>query len=252
VPRDERLDEPSPEAVRAAARATFDSTVDHVTPIDKGVNALYRIEFRTGERGVLKAPTVATDEEFLVEPALLDLIGRDTAVPVPQVLAQEMAVDGPLDVACYVMEHLEGREIQSLVDLPSSVRERLLREAGAHLAAIHELRITDSYGRLHVVDGDLTVQSPVQSWNALFEDLVGEITAGLLGDGLLTDANPRFADLEPTIRETLTDFHTAVDGSPPPPAIVMGDYRPANLLVASHSDADPIVRGVFDIGGPGR
>lgn len=246
MPRDERLTDPTPEAAHSAAESIFDRRVGSVTPIAEGVNALFQIELED-RTVVLKTPTIATDEEFLVEPVLLGHLRRDTAVPVPQVLAEGGAEQSPLDTAFYVMEFIDGRQIPSLLELPPASRERLVQEAGAHLAAIHELRLTEAYGHLRFVDGELTVKPAFRSWAAFFDELVGQVTAGLLGEGQLTDAEPRFADLEPTIRATLAD-HPLADSSPQL-AIVTGDYRPTNLVLAARNEADQLVQGVVDVGG---
>lgn len=300
MPREDPVDEPAPEAVREEARVALDRGVTAVAPIERGVNALYRLDLEDGTRAVLKAPRYATDAEFLAEPAVLSLIGRKTAVPVPRVLATTGADEGPLGTASYAMAFLDGREVDGVLGLPPATRERLVREAGAHLAAIHDVRIAGAYGPLQgpetcgsrqdpetdgsrrdperygplqvageddppqddfpqddppqddarrLTDGDLRVAPPFESWDALFEELVEEVTAALLGEGPLTDAEPRFADLEPGIRRALAGDRTAVADASPPPAIVVRDYRPANLVLAADDDADPIVRGVFDVGG---
>lgn len=246
MPRDERLAEPSSDVARLTAESLFDCAVSDVEPIEEGVNALYRIELE-GKTVVLKVPTIATDEEFLVEPALLTSISRETAVPVPEVIATEWPEEGPLETACYAMEFIDGRQIQTLLDLTPPSRERLVRVAGMHLGSIHDIRISQTYGRLLFADGELTVKTAFQTWGPLFEELIEEVTTGLLGEGLLNDSNPRFADLEPTIRKTLTN-HPLADSSPPP-AIVVGDYRSANLLLATEGDADQLVQSVIDVGG---
>ena len=247
MPRDERLDEPSTEAAEAAARAIFERRVVETARMDGGVNALYRIEL-DDRAVVLKAPTIATDEAFLAEPAVLRFIGQETPVPTPQILAQIAPEAGPLDTAFYVMEFIDGRQVRSLMGLSPPARERLVREAGTHLAAIHELRITDTYGRLHFSDDDLGVKSPFQSWDAFFGELVEEVITGLRGDGHLTDEEPRFADLAPTIRNTLADYSVTVD-PPPAPALVVSDYRPLNLILATADDTDQLVQGVIDVSG---
>lgn len=83
MPRDESLALAAD--ARRAAEYAIDRPVQTVDPIEQGVNALYRIEYTDGMQLVLKAPRYATDSAFLVEPALLDRIGRETTVPVPAV-----------------------------------------------------------------------------------------------------------------------------------------------------------------------
>jgi aminoglycoside phosphotransferase (APT) family kinase protein len=248
MPRDERLDVPPTEAAQAAAQAIFECRVVETARIEEGVNALYRIELED-RIVVLKAPTIATDEAFLAEPALLRFIGQETLVPTPQVLAQGAAEAEPLDTAFYVMEFIEGRQIQSLVDLSPPARKQLVQQAGTHLAAIHDLRITDTYGHLYFRDDELGVKSSFQSWDAFFTELVEEMITSLLGEGHLTDKEPRFVDLASTIRKTLTEYSVTTTDSSPAPALVISDYRPLNLVLASDEDTEQLIQGVIDVSG---
>jgi ACT domain-containing protein/aminoglycoside phosphotransferase (APT) family kinase protein len=248
VPRDEPLPEPSTGAANAAASTALDRRVADVEPIPAGVNALYRIECADGSRWVLKAPTIAADAAFLAEPLLLERLRRETGVPVPRVRAAVPAEEGPLVVAYYVMEYLDGRQRPDVLALPPAIREQLVREAGTHLAAIQEVRLGTACGHLHAAEGELTVDSPARSWAALFEELVDELSGELLGDGPLSDRDPRFADLEPAIREALSAFRS-VAPEPSPSVVVPSDYRPANLVLAGEDGADPLVSGVVDLGG---
>ena len=75
-----------------------------VAPIAEGVNAVYRVELADGDTAVVKCPTVATDEEDLVEPKLLSLIGRETGAPVPEGLAS-----GTDDVSSKLVVAMPGR-----------------------------------------------------------------------------------------------------------------------------------------------
>jgi len=126
-----------------------------VTPLSRGVNALYRVALADKTRAVLKTPRYATDAEFLAEPAVLSRIGRETGVPVPEILATGGADDGALDRAYYVMGFLDGRQVEGVLALSATARERFAREVAAHLAAVHELRIGEAYGPLEYADGDV-------------------------------------------------------------------------------------------------
>lgn len=247
--RDRPLDEPPQPAARDAAQAALDRPVTAVSVIPDGVNALYRLELADGDRAVLKAPRYATDEAFLVEPLVLSRIREETAVPVPRVLASATAADGPLDRAWYVMDHLEGRVEPSILDLPRATHEQLVREAGAHLAAVHDVRVDLGWGDVHGVDGDLFVADPAGSWANAFTELVDDAVTALHGEGALADADSRFEDLAPAIEDALIDSESPVAGTSPPRALLFGDYRPANLLLAPSDDADSVVRGVVDVGG---
>jgi aminoglycoside phosphotransferase (APT) family kinase protein len=249
VPREERLDEPTTVAVRDTVADSLDRRVRAVRPLSRGVNALYRVALADGNRAVLKTPRYATDAEFLAEPAVLSRIGRETGVPVPEIITTGGADDGTLDRAYYLMEFLDGRQVEGVVALSATARERFAREAAAHLAAVHELRIGEAYGPLEYAGGDVRPEPSFASWTALFDDLAADVTAGLRGDGPLTDERPRFADLEPAVSDALTGLPGDVVDPSPRPALVVRDYRPVNVVLASDDDADPLVRGVFDVSG---
>jgi len=243
------LDEPTTADARAAASVALDREVRGVTRILEGVNALFRIRLADGERAVLKAPRYATDEAFLVEPLLLSRIGAETTVPVPRVLATVAAAEGPLDTAFYVMEHLDGRVVPAAVDLPAATHETLVREAAGHLAAVHDCSVALDWGDVSGVDGDLTVTDPDDSWRETFERLTDDVVTALGGTGPLADDDSRFADLAPDVRAALTGPASPLAEAAPEPSLVLGDYRPANLVLAERKDADPLVRGVVDVGG---
>lgn len=247
MPRDEPLDPPSIEAAVAAAEVALDRGVVGAARIEEGLNAVYRIDLGDGSRAVLKAATLATDAELLPEPRLLSRLGRETAVPVPDVLATTPPDEGPLGVAYFVTAYCEGRHVTDVLTLPPTAHERLVREAGRHLAAMHEVRVADGFGNLRV-DDDLAVTPKYESWATWFAELVTDAADGLLGEGYVTDAEARFADLEPGVREALTGLEAAVGERPVAPAVLHGDYRPANLVLAPRDDADPITRAVLDFG----
>lgn len=243
------LDEPSAQAARTAATAALDRRVTDLARIDEGVNALYRLDLADGDRAVLKTPLYATDEAFLVEPLLLSRLGAETTMPVPDVLASATAADGPLDTAYYVMDHVDGRVVPAALDLPHEAHERVVQEAGRHLAAVHERPVGLGWGEVVAVDGELAVLDPDDSWPATLDRLTANVVAALRGEGALADDDPWFADLAPAVRAALTDPDSPVADAEPKPSFVIGDYRPANLLLAPNDDADPLVRGVVDVGG---
>ncbi|MWG35349.1 phosphotransferase family protein [Halomarina oriensis] len=242
---DDARDDPPLDTVREVARRVLDGPLRGVTRIEKGVNALYRLDGEA-ETAVLKTPLYATEAAFLAEPAVLERIGRGTPVPVPEVLATLPADDGPLDTPSYVMAFVEGRDVDHVPTLSPATRDRLVREAATHLAAIHDLGTPDRYGQLTVEDGQLVVAPAFDSWCAQFDAMAEDVTAALGGDGPLTDAEPRFADLASEVRAALVDA-SAVPESPAP-SLVVRDYRLANLVLGGE-DADPLVRGVLDTSG---
>jgi len=249
VSRDKLLDEPPPEDVHAAAKGALSREVTDVTRIEKGVNTLFRIDLADGFVAVLKSPRYATDEEFLVEPAVLSRIGRETDVPVPNILASVPSDEGPLDVAYYVMEHVDGRGIDHVPELSPETRARLVREAGEHLAAIQTVRLAESVGHLRAPGGRIVDRAAAGSWPALFEEMVEDVTDAMCGEGPLTDAAPRFADLASDVRDVLAGDDTPIARSSPTPALVTLDYRLANLQLAPEADAASLIRGILDVGG---
>lgn len=246
MPRDEPLSWPSIEAVTAATEGALNREIIDVTRIEEGLNATYRVDCADGSRAVLKAATLATDAELLPEPYLLSRLGCETAVPVPEVLSIIPPDEGPLGVASFLTEYCEGRRVTDVSTLSPAVHEGLVREAGQHLAAIHGLRVTDSFGRLRVADDSLVVTPQHESWGPWFTELAAEAADGLLGAGYVTDAEARFADLEPTIRRELAGVSTAINERQVTPAVLHGDHRPANLVL--RDDASSITRAVLDFG----
>jgi aminoglycoside phosphotransferase (APT) family kinase protein len=144
------------------------------------------------------------------------------------------------------MRFVEGRDVDHVPTLSSTTRERLVREAATHLAAIHGLDVPDRYGRLEADNGELVVTPAFDSWRAQFDAMAEEVVAALRGEGALTDPEPRFADLASEVRGALADARAVPES--PAPSLVVRDYRLANLMLAG-DDADPLVRGVLDTSG---
>lgn len=244
--REEALAPPDREAVVSAAESALDRTVAGATRFEEGLNAVYRLDVPDGDPAVLKAATFATDAELLTEAALLSRVGRETSVPVPAVLATAGPDEGGPGVACYAMRYCRGRRVTDLLELPAAARERLVVESGRHLAAVHGLHVADRFGDLRVADGELAADPGHDSWPAWFDVLAAATADGLLGEGATADPEPRFADLEPAVREALAGGRVAARDGRVRPAVLLGDYRPANLVLAP--DDDPVVSAVLDVG----
>lgn len=244
--REHPRDPPAETAVAAAVEATLDSQVTDVAGFEEGLNAVYRVDRCGEEPVVLKTATLATDEERLIEGALLSRLGEATDVPLPAVLATIDPSETVLDVAAVAMEHCDGRSVTDLRTLSPPAQRRLIAESGRHLAAIHEADVVDGFGPVRL-DGDRLRSDPADAaWPDWFDALVDETLDGLRGAGHYTDADPRFADLEPILRDALQS--PPRDGEwDPDPALLIGDYRPANLVLAPDGEADPIVRAVVDV-----
>lgn len=241
--RDDPLDPPAVDGAADAARAALGSAIDGVDPIPEGLNATYRIDPAEGPTAVLKAATVSADEELLHEPGLLNRVGEETAVPVPAVLGTVGADRSPLGVAYFLTEYREGRDVTDPLALTPETHERLVREAGRHLAAIHSLQV-EGFGPLGYRDGEVVALRGHESWGAAFADMADAIGDALLGKGYTNDEAARFADREPDVRNALGD----ADPPSVEPSLLHGDYRPTNLVL-SGGNSGPIVRAVLDFGG---
>ncbi|MCU4801110.1 phosphotransferase [Halobacteria archaeon HArc-gm2] len=189
---------------------------------------------------VLKATTTNLVPSVVArsEPRLLDLVDRETSVPVPSVLGFRDE-HGEYPEPFYLLEHVEGENFEGQSDeLPSAVRERVCRDAGRHLAQLHELDPLEAYGRIGIRNGELTVldtdehrsyddfhESLVASYDNTLDDL---LDGGYFPD--LADDSERFADLVPAIREYV---HETVPALPTPgdPRYCHHDYRYGNLLI---------------------
>jgi len=143
-------------------------------------------------------------------------------------------------------DNFEGRP----GELPADARGRVVREAGANLAALHGLGPLPAVGRVGVRDGDLAVldtddhprYGDFREW---LVDSCEETLAGIADGGWYPDRADepgRFADLVPElrtcVRETLPELST-----PDAPTYCHWDYRYGNLLVDPETGA---TRAVLD------
>lgn len=245
--RDEPRDPPACRAVSNAVEAALGWHVTGVRAFDEGLNAVYRVERDNDSPVVVKTATFASDEQLLVEATLLSRLANETDVPFPSVFATLKPGASPLGIAAFVMEYCEGRGVTNILDLSTGGQDRLIAESGRHLAAVHDARIVDGFGPLRLT-GDCLLPNPrYESWNTWFRELVDRALSRLQGKGFTTDATPRFADLDTETREALLTATTRGNWEADP-AILFGDYRPANLVLASDDRVDPIIRAVIDIG----
>ncbi|QPV63070.1 phosphotransferase [Halosimplex litoreum] len=160
-------------------------------------------------------------ERFLVEVDLLELLGRETDVPVPAVYGGYRSRDG-LPSPAFLMEHLPGEPpLGVATGGHEAVAERLLRESGRHLARVHDLRSFDAYGGLVSGDDGPTVRDGRTTWPDRLREIVDDSLDGLAGT--------RFADLSGSLRAyadgRFDELDLAADA-----ALLHGDYRPGNLL----------------------
>lgn len=216
-----------------------------VTAIERspyGTDLVAVLDVRTPERRsvVLKATTADFVDPIIArsEPRLLELINRETTIPVPAVVGY-CDVHERYPAPFYVMEYVEGENYEGqLADLSVAARETLLREAGENLAELHELGPLAAPGKVGVQDSELCVlDTDDHPRHDDFHDAVladCEETLDSLVDGGfypdLADDLERFADLVPELREYVRKRIPALS-APDDPTYCHWDYRMGNLLI---------------------
>lgn len=212
-------------------------TVIDVDGIPGSANSLYSIDLSTPtcDRTVIcKCCQNSAPAAFRPEPYLLDMIGRHTTVPVPEVLA---VVDdhhegaGPL----FVMEQCDGEGVATRArDLDLAVRERIARDAGRHLGQIHDLGSFDRFGDVKLgrdVDHD---GSGISTPNATLtvaddaHDEWGDLVEGLV-EFFLLRLDERVADLDGVIREALDERRGLLGDEDP--VLLHNEYTYWNTLI---------------------
>lgn len=214
--------------------------------------AFVTCEAPDGRRGaVLKATTAGFVEPPVAraEPRLLALVGRETPIPVPAVYGSVDAHD-EYPAPFVLLERVDGVNLAGEPDrLPTTARDRVVREAGEYLAALHELGPLSRVGTVGVHDGELAVVDGEPGDLDGFRDwLHAGATEVLdaLADGTyfpdLADEPDRFTDLVPVLRDEL-DARIAALSSVETPRYCHWDYRYGNLLVDPETGA---TRAVLD------
>lgn len=232
----------------AAVRGMVETLVDdwHVDAVDRcphGTDFVATLDVRTpgGPRTVvLKATTadLVPPEIARSEPRLLDLVGRETAIPVPAVFGYR-DVHPEYPAPFYLLEHVDGANVEGRPRaLSPEARERIVRDAGRYLAALHDLGPLPAVGRIGVADGELAVLDSddhprYDDYRDAFLASYEETLDALLDGGYfpeLAEEPERFADLVPDLRRYLRE--TVPDlPEPDPPTYCHADYRYGNLLV---------------------
>ena len=201
---------------------------------------------------VLKATTadLVAPEIARSEPRLLELVGRETSVPVPDVYGSVDAHE-EYPAPFYLMEYVEGENFQGRPGaLPAAARDRVVAEAGRNLAALHEVGRLPAVGAVGVCDGDLAVLDTDEhprydDTRAWLLSNCEEALASLEDGGWfpeIADRPDRFADLVPALGDHLREAIPALS-DPDPPTYCHSDYRYGNLLVDPDSGE---TRGVLD------
>lgn len=216
--------------------------VDSIERSPHGTDLVAVLDVRTPERQtvVLKATTTDFVDPPVArsEPRLLDLVHRETTIPVPTVHGFRDEHDR-YPAPFYLMEYVEGENYEDRLDeLSVDARETVLRQAGQNLAALHELGPLPAAGKVGVENGELCVlDTDDHPRHDDFRDAVlsdcEETLDSLANGGFfpdLADEPDRFADLVPELREYVRERVPALS-APEEPTYCHWDYRIGNLLV---------------------
>lgn len=196
---------------------------------------------------VLKATTadLVPPPVARAEPRLLEFVGRETGIPVPDVYGVRGTHD-EFPAPFYLLEFVGGETCEGPPpDLDPAIRERIVRDAGRYLAELHDLGPLPAAGRLGVpvdesgvADGTLQVldteaharnEGPTDRTWSKFESALSALESGTWFPERADDPD-RFADLVPEVREWLRE--TVPDlPAPGPPTYCHTDYRYGNFLV---------------------
>jgi aminoglycoside phosphotransferase (APT) family kinase protein len=244
MPNDDSLDADISDAmVREMVRSLQPAwRVEDIRREEHGTDFVASLAVQTpdGSRQVvLKATTAGLVGELArTEPRLLELVGRETRVPVPTVFG--FRDDHPeFPTPYYLLSYEAGENFEGRPDALSPVaRERVLHEAGENLAEIHALGPLDAVGEVGVRDGELTVldtedhpsYEDTRQW-ALADGLeaIDTLDSGGFFPQFAEDPE-RFADLVPALRTYVEETAPALP-APAEPTYCHRDYRYGNLLL---------------------
>lgn len=188
-----------------------------ITSIDAGKNHSYRVTLQDGTTLFLKVGT-RFPERFPAEPRAMDILRGSTSLPIPQVHATG---EQPLGYPFAVYEFVDGADVGRVSDLPATAAERLCREAGRNLRALHRTTFAE-FGSVGVENGSLSVTEPRSFASTLRDSL----------DRQLSELRETvFADRCDTLEARGIELIEAIDFDRMAPALVHGDYRLENLRV---------------------
>jgi aminoglycoside phosphotransferase (APT) family kinase protein len=241
----------TPDTVRGMVREIRpDWTVTRVERSEQGTDFVgyVDVETQTGEdRVVLKATTADCVDPSVArsEPRLFAFLGERTTIPVPDVYGyRDVHETYPAPFA--LVEYVPGETYEGdAFDLDEEAVRRVLRDAGANLAELHELGPLDAVGDVGVdADGDLGVldtdshsaTTDTREWlrESAVDTLESLEDGGFFPD--MADDPDRFVDLVPRLREVV---HSRIDAmpAPAPPTYCHWDYRFGNLRVHPETGA---------------
>lgn len=207
-----------------------DDAVATILRIEAGNNHSYRVTLDDGSRRFLKVGTRFPDR-FPAEPATMKILRRETRLPIPQVYGTGRE---PLGYPFAVYEFVADVGGEWMGDFPDDTAERLCREAGQNLAALHEIGLSDC-GRISVAETELTVVDALP-WREMVEQSLERQTEQL--------RETPFADRCESLMDRGEQLVERIDFAEIRPALVHGDYRLENLCL--DPSADPVTSAVLD------
>lgn len=228
--------------------------------VEDGANSTVFVDVTTPNgprRVVLKASTASyplAETRARVEPRMLSLVGRETEIPVPTVFAVCDHHDS-YPTPFFLMSHVAGETFDHAraPELPARTRETIFREAGDHLAELHELGPLPAVGELTYRDGDVRVLDSAEHpmydrFHDWLLDTCEETLDRIEEDGGyfpdLTEDPTRFTDLVPEVRRYLRETIPKL-APPEPPTYCHKDYRYGNVVVDPNTGR---TRAVLDWG----
>jgi aminoglycoside phosphotransferase (APT) family kinase protein len=163
-------------------------------------------------------PSVRTGE--VIEPSVVELVGSETDVPVPAVLASGTLTDGEAAERWGLYEFCPGEPPTDLRSLSPDVRERVVRTTGSVLGSLHARFEFERTGG--IANGD------------------GDETSGLVRDGDRLTIRPSAGLDVPERGWKLAHAHPSseVDRQP---VLTHGDLFPGNLLVDDSGDVTAVL-----------
>lgn len=246
--REAPLEEPSPAVVMRVVDRAIDAEVTAASRVEEGLNAIYRVQARSGRSWILKLATFNDAAELRVEAHILERIQAETDVPTPALVGTFESATTVLPAFAYLMTPVNGRRIRDVTTLSLSGRERFVQEVGEHLGAIHNLRTASRFGEPRLRDGTLTVPDGHEDVGSWLAEQATNAAAKLRGEGYVTDDEPRFVELATPVHAALSTASWETETVEP--VLTHGDPRPANMIFAPGDDGRPLVRGLIDVGGP--
>lgn len=197
-------------------------SVTTISPIEPGKNHSYRITLQNGSTLFLKVGTRFPDA-FPAEPKTMELLRRDTDLPIPRVHATGKA---PLGYPFAVHEFINDTTDDWIRDLSLTTAKQLCREAGNYLRELHQITFPQC-GRIGIEGDRLTVVEPLAYREMLQHSLERQLTE--------LHETP-FAERCQPLREFGYRLLDRIDFACIRPALVHGDYRLENLSIDPTSD----------------